>query len=54
MNILTMLFPPSLLFRQRQEAPRFDTLFRRVMALDLVLGKFLRCGSTRIVTVEKP
>ena len=26
----------------------------RVMELDLALGKFLRCGSTRIVTVEKP
>ena len=54
MNILTMLFPPSLLFRRRPEAPRFNALFRRVMALDLALGKFLRCGSTRIVTVEKP
>lgn len=54
MNILTMLFPPSLLFRRRQDAPRFNALFRRVMALDLALGKFLRCGSTRIVTVEKP
>jgi len=54
MNILTMLFPPSLLFRQRQDAPGFDALFRRVMALDLRLGRILRCGSTRIVTVEKP
>ncbi|NJD69517.1 MAG: hypothetical protein C3F12_04760 [Candidatus Methylomirabilota bacterium] len=54
MNILTMLFPPSLLFRQRKEAPGFDALFSRVMTFDLALGKFLRCGSTRIVTVEKP
>ena len=54
MNILTMLFPPSLLFRPMEEAPRFNTLFRRVMALDLALGRRLRCGSTRIVTVEKP
>jgi len=54
MNILTMLFPPSLLFRQRQDAPSFDAVFRRVMALDMELGKRWRCGSTRIVTVEKP
>jgi hypothetical protein len=26
----------------------------RVMALDLSPGKILRCGSARIVTVEKP
>ena len=54
MNILTMLIPPSLLFRRREEAPRFDAFFRHVMKLDLALGRFLRCGSTRIVTVEKP
>ncbi len=54
MNILTMLIPPSLLFRRREEAPHFDAFFRRVMVLDLALGKFLRCGSTTIVTVEKP
>lgn len=53
MNILTMLFPPSLLFRRREEAPRFNALFRPVMALDLALGKRLRFGSTKIVTVEK-
>lgn len=54
MNILTMLIPPSLLFRRREEAPCFDTCFRPLMKLDLALGKVLRCGSTRIVTVEKP
>ncbi len=54
MNIMTMLIPPSLLFRRREEAPHFDVFFRLVMKLDLALGKFLRCGSTRIVTVEKP
>jgi len=54
MNILTMLIPPSLLFRRREEAPRFDAFFRKVMKLDLALGRFLRCGSTRIVTVERP
>jgi ubiquinone/menaquinone biosynthesis C-methylase UbiE len=53
MNILTMLIPPSLLFRRREEAPRFDACFRPLMKLDLALGKVLRCGSTRIVTVEK-
>jgi ubiquinone/menaquinone biosynthesis C-methylase UbiE len=54
MNVLTMLIPPSLLFRRREEAPRFDVFFQKVMKLDLALGRFLRCGSTRIVTVEKP
>ena len=54
MNILTMLVPPSLLFRRRDEAPRFDVFFRPLIKLDLALGRFLRCGSTRIVTVEKP
>ncbi len=54
MNILTMLIPPSLLFRRREEAPRLDAFFRHIMMFDLALGKVLRCGSTRIVTVEKP
>lgn len=54
MNILTMLIPPSLLFRRKEEAPRFDACVRPLMKLDLKLGKVLRCGSTRIVTVEKP
>ncbi len=53
MNILTMLIPPSLLFRRREEAPRFDAFFQHVMRLDVALGRVLRCGSTRIVTVEK-
>ncbi len=54
MNIPTMLIPPWLLFRRRDEFPRFSVLFRYVMKLDLALGRFLRCGSTLIVTVEKP
>ena len=54
MNILSMLIPPSLLFRRREEAPRFSVFFQKVMKLDLALGEFLRCGSTRIVIVEKP
>jgi len=54
MNILTMLIPPSLLFRRREEAPRFDAFYQHVMKLDVALGRVLKCGSTRIVTVEKP
>jgi ubiquinone/menaquinone biosynthesis C-methylase UbiE len=53
-NIVSMLFPPALLFRRQADAPRFGLVFRYVMKLDLVLGRFLRCGSTRIVIVEKP
>ena len=53
-NILSMLIPPSLLFRRKEEAPRFGAFFRHIMRLDLELGKLLRCGSTRIVIVEKP
>ena len=54
MNVLTMLIPPSLLFRRRSKAPLFDAFFRPLTKLDLALGRLLKCGSTRIVTVEKP
>jgi ubiquinone/menaquinone biosynthesis C-methylase UbiE len=54
MNILSMLIPPALLFRRRDEAPLFDALFRYVMKADLALGRFVRSGSTRIVILEKP
>jgi ubiquinone/menaquinone biosynthesis C-methylase UbiE len=53
-NVLSMLIPPPLLFRHKDEAPRFGAFFRRVVALDRKLGRFVRCGSTRVVIAEKP
>jgi len=52
--VATQVLTSALSCHQKLDAPRYNAPFRRVMALDLTLGKFLQCGSTRIVTVEKP